>query len=68
MKPLLIKLRNIGPFVNEQIDFSKLENMFLFSKFFFKKCLIISETLHTFEVHFFVTLWTTHCILSTATR
>ena len=29
MKPLLIKLRNIGPFVNEQIDFSKLENMFL---------------------------------------
>ena len=29
MKPLLIKLRNIGPFVNEEIDFSKLENMFL---------------------------------------
>lgn len=29
MKPLLIKLRNIGSFVNEQIDFSKLENMFL---------------------------------------
>ena len=29
MKPLLIKLRNIGPFVNEQINFSKLENMFL---------------------------------------
>ena len=26
--------------------------MFLFSKFFFKKCLIISETLHTFGVHF----------------